>query len=95
MTCPVAHFLRKVPEKYTPCSEVKIFYWEMARLVTHHSHVDCPLGKGLVAQDRSIFVFLPPLEHHEEPVLLPLEEVGVLGKKEKAESVPHHRSNQN
>lgn len=44
-------------------------------------HVDDPHRQGLVAQDGSVLVAFPPLQHDLQPVGVPLQKMRVLWKK--------------
>lgn len=45
-------------------------------------HVDDPHRQGLVAQDGSVLVAFPPLQHDLQPVGVPLQKMRVLWKRE-------------
>lgn len=45
-------------------------------------HVDDPHRQGLVAQDGSVLVAFPPLQHDLQPVGVPLQKMRVLWKNE-------------
>ena len=45
---------------------------------TNLGHVEVPCGKGLVAENRPVLVFLAALQHHLEPVAVALQKVWVL-----------------
>lgn len=51
--------------------------------VAYLSHVDGPTGQRFEAQNRSVLVALPPLQHHVQLVSVPLQEVRILKQTER------------
>jgi hypothetical protein len=51
--------------------------------VAYLSHVDGPTGQRFEAQDRSVLVAFPPLQHYVQRVSVPLQDVRILKQRQR------------